>query len=117
MNNWMLLRTKPGIVTACALVALAVVTLSLANKALAIGYPVGSEEALDASLFDPFSLTTTSPFRSTTIRSVAPSRSTVATAVPTVSEATYVAPIYIPRVALVRSPSRIPQVRTPSRMR
>ena len=128
MNKWMLLKTKSRVVTACGLVALAV-TLAWANQAQAVGYPVGSEEALEASFFDPFSLTavdsfsltTADPFRSSMIRSVAPSSSTVATAVPTVSEAStaFVAVhqmVIIPRTPLVRSPSRVPQVRTPSRM-
>ena len=118
MNNWMLLRKRPGILTACGLVAFAVVTLSLANQALARGYVVGSEEALDASLFDPFSLTTVSPFQSTTIRSVSPSRLTVAST-STVSEdsfaststaseeATFSAPtVRIPYRPTLRSPSR-----------
>ena len=113
MNKWMLLRMKSRIVTACGLVALAVVTLAWANQAQAMGYPVGSEEALEASFFDPFSLMA-SPFQSSTIRS-APFRlpvstaTTVTTAAPTVPASTaYVPPVRVPYRPPLRSPSRPP---------
>jgi len=109
MNKWISLRTMPGVVTACGLVALAVVTLSWAPQAR--GFAVGSEDALEASLFDPFSLTA-DPFRSPTIRLAAPSRLPVAAApTPTAPEAgivSYVPPVRVPYRPPLRSPSRPP---------
>lgn len=113
MNKWILLKKKSRIVAACGLVALAV-TLAWANQAQAAGYPVGSDEALEASFFDPFSLTS-SPFQSSTIRR-APSSVTVATAAPTASVSTAVTPAPVsyslPR-RTVQVPYRLPR-RSPS---
>ena len=100
----MSMRTMPGIVVACGLIALAVVALCWAGQVQAAGgYEIGSRDAFLASLFDPFLLTAIPPSRSlATSDSSAPEAS--------VAEAPYVPPIRIPYRPPLRSPSRPPLV-------
>ena len=104
--------TKPGIVAACGLAALAVVTLCLVNQsqAQARGYVIGSEDALQASLFDPFLLTSIQA--SAPVGGEAPPPAAPAPALTPFDFGAganiYVPPIRVPYRPPLRSPSRPP---------
>jgi len=122
MIKWMSVSKMPGIAVAGGLAGLAVASLCWVGQAEAREYEIGSIEAFEAALFDPF-LLTADPFLLPVTRSPSPDEvlpvaapaprapsprgAPAAAPAPSVGS-TYIPPIRVPYRPPLRSPSRPP---------